>query len=99
MTYEETIAEMSGFDIILRTKSFDLSEERQQEKFKFLADRLRTILNQIELHEDYEDLLNDRKKLNKISDILIERLQDDASKRNELVADFEEKTEEKYPWF
>lgn len=98
-TYEETIAEMRGFDLILRTKTFDLSEEREQEKFKFLAERLRIILNQIELHDDYEGLLADRKKLNQISDILIDRMRGDAEKRNELATEFEKVTEETYPFF
>ena len=99
MTYEEIITEMSGFDLILRTKSFDLSKDREQEKFKFLAERLKNILNQIELHEDYEDLLKDRAKLNTISNILIDRMKDDAEKRNDLANEFEEETEEHCPWF
>lgn len=99
MTYEETIVEMSGFDLVLRTKKFDLSKEVEQEKFRFLADRLKNILNQIELHEDYDDLLKDRAKLNTISDILISRMQEDAEKKNDIANEYEKKTEEQYPWF
>jgi flagellin-specific chaperone FliS len=85
MTYEETIAEMSGYDLVLRTKSFDLSKENEQEKFKFLADRLRNILKQIEIHEDYEDFLEDKKTLDQITDVLTQRMSKDYEKKNEFV--------------
>jgi len=98
MTYEEKITEIGDYDVIIRTP-IDITNETKQEEFKFLAEKLRNILKQIELHEDYESLLADKKRLEKISDILIDKMQDETSKINDIAREFNEKTEEQYPWF
>lgn len=90
MTYEETIAEMSGYDLVLRTKSFDLSKEKEMNDFKILAERLRNILKQIEIHEDYEDFLADKKTLDQITEVLTQRMSKDYEKKNEFANKFEE---------
>lgn len=90
MTYEETIAEMSGYDLILRTKSFDLSKEKEMNDFKILAERLRNILKQIEIHEDYEDFLADKETLDQITEVLNQRMSKDYEKKNEFVNKFDD---------
>ena len=97
MTYEEKITEIGDYDIIVRTP-IDLLDENKQEEFKFLSNRIREIIRQIELHEDYEDILADKKRLDKITDILIDRMRDDAEKKNDFARKFEENTEEDYPF-
>lgn len=90
MTYEETIAELYGYDLVLRTKSFDLSKEKEMNDFKILTERLRNILKQIEIHEDYEDFLEDKKTLDQINEVLTQRMSKDYEKKNEFANKFDD---------
>ena len=87
MRYEERIAEYGDYEVIIRTSS-DLLDEQEREKFKFTSNRISEILSQIKLHDDYEQLLNDRKILDKIMDILIDKMSEDAEKVNDFAHDY-----------
>ena len=87
MRYEERIAEYGDYEVIIRTSS-DLLDEQEKEKFKFVSDRISKILSQIRLHEDYEQLLIDRKILDKITDILIDKMREDAETVNNFARDY-----------
>lgn len=87
MRCEEIIAEYGNYEVIIRTSS-DLLDEQEREKFKFISNRISEILSQIELHDDYEQLLNDRKRLDKIMDILIDKMREDAEKVNDFSRDY-----------
>ena len=56
MTYEEKIAQFSGYDVIIRT-DVDLRNADMLNSMHTVANRLRMILSAVELHADYEDLL------------------------------------------
>ena len=87
MRYEERIAEYGDYEVVIRTPS-DLLDEQEREKFKFVSDRISKILNQIRLHDDYEKLLIDRKRLDKIMDILIDKMREDAEEVNGFARDY-----------
>ena len=97
MKYEDKILDCFDCEVILRT-SLNLTDEDSKNSFDKLAERLKGILRQIELHEDYEELLADRKRLNKIQDILIDRMQNDADKEYELKREIEGEPEEDLPF-
>ena len=97
MKYEGKVLDCFDCEVVLRTE-LDLTDEDSKISFDKLAERLRIILRQIELHEDYEELLADRKRLNKIQDILIERMQNDADKEYKLKREIEGELEEDSPF-
>ena len=97
MKYEDKILDCFDCEVILRTE-LNLTDEDSKISFDKLAERLKGILRQIELHEDYEELLADRKRLNKIQDILIDRMQNDADKEYELKREIEGELEEDSPF-
>jgi hypothetical protein len=41
------------------------------------------------MHEDYEDLIADKKKLDQIEDLLIDRMSNSAEKRNRMEQEIE----------
>lgn len=93
MRYEDKIAEYGDYEVIIRTSS-DLLDETEREKFNFISNRISEILEQIELHDDYEQLLIDQKRLNKIADILIDKMREDSEKRNDFEHDYRCSTDE-----
>ena len=93
MRCEEKIAEYGDYEVIIRTSS-DLLDETEREKFNFISNRISEILKQIELHDDYEQLLIDQKRLNKIADILIDKMREDAEKINDFENDYRCSTDE-----
>jgi hypothetical protein len=97
MKYETDILECFGCNVILQT-DLDLTDTECKRQFDAVAERIKTILRQIELHEDYEDLLADRNKLNKIENILIDRMQNNADKEIRLQREIEGEPKEEFPW-
>ena len=95
MTYEEKIATFKGLEVFVKTDE-DLKDPNNQHAFDVIAERLKNILNQIELHSDYDDLLADSAKLDTIENLLISRMQQDAEKKIALDKAIED--EEEYPW-
>lgn len=73
MKYETEIFQCFSCNVVLQT-DLDLTDKEYKQQFDAVATRIRTILNQIEMHEDYEDLLADKKKLDQIENLLIDRI-------------------------
>lgn len=88
MKYETEILRYFGCAVILQT-DLDLTDKEYKRQFDAVAERLKIILKQIEMHEDYEDLLVDKKRLDQIENLLIDRLSNDAEKRNKLEQEIE----------
>lgn len=88
MKYETEIFKCFGCNVVLQT-DLDLTDKEYKQQFDAVATRIRTILNQIEMHEDYEDLIADKKKLDQIENLLIDRMSNSAEKRNNLERDIE----------
>ena len=88
MKYETEIFQCFGCNVVLQT-DLDLTDKEYKQQFDAVATRIRTILNQIEMHEDYEDLIADKKKLDQIENLLIDRMSNDAEKRNNLEREIE----------
>ena len=88
MKYETEIFKCFGCNVVLQT-DLDLTDKEYKQQFDAVATRIRTILNQIEMHEDYEDLIADKKKLDQIENLLIGRMSNSAEKRNNLERDIE----------
>lgn len=95
MIFEEKIAEFKGLEVFVKTNE-DLRDKHNENAFKIITDRLKKILNQIELHNDYDDLLADSAKLDTIENLLISRMQQDAEKKIALENAIEQK--EEFPW-
>ena len=88
MRYETEIFSCFGCDVILQT-SLDLTDKEYKQQFDAVAERLKKILNQIQMHEDYEDLLEDSKRLDQIEDLLVDRMSNSAEKRNRMEQEIE----------
>ena len=88
MRYETEIFSCFGCDVILQT-SLDLTDEEYKQQFDAVAKRLKKILNQIQMHEDYEDLLEDSKRLDQIEELLVDRMSNSAEKRNRMEQEIE----------
>lgn len=88
MKYETEIFKCFGCNVVLQT-DLDLTDKEYKQQFDAVATRIRTILNQIEMHEDYEDLIADKKKLDQIENLLIDRMSNSAEKRNNLEREIE----------
>ena len=88
MKYETEIFRCFGCNVVLQT-DLDLTDKEYKQQFDAVATRIRTILNQIEMHEDYEDLIADKKKLDQIENLLIARMSNSVEKRNNLERDIE----------
>lgn len=80
MKYETEIFSCFGCDVVLQT-DLDLTDKEYKQQFDAVATRLRQILSQIQLHEDYEDLLEDSKRLDQIEGLLVDRMSNSAEKR------------------
>lgn len=88
MKYEKEIFSCFGCDVVLQT-SLDLTDKEYKQQFDAVAERLKKILHQIEMHEDYEDLLEDSKRLDQIEGLLVDRMSNSAEKRNRMEQDIE----------
>ena len=88
MKYETEIFKCFSCNVVLQT-NLDLTDKEYKQQFDAVAIRIRTILNQIEMHEDYEDLIADKKKLDQIENLLIDRMSNSAEKRNNLEREIE----------
>lgn len=80
MKYETEIFFCFGCNVVLQT-DLDLTDKEYKQQFDAVAGRLRKILSQIQLHEDYEDLLEDSKRLDQIEGLLVDRMSNSAEKR------------------
>lgn len=80
MKYEAEIFNCFGCDVVLQT-SLDLTDKEYKRQFDAVAERIKKILNQIQMHEDYEDLLADSKRLDQIEGLLVDRMSNSAEKR------------------
>ena len=88
MKYETEIFQCFGCNVVLQT-DLDLTDKEYKQQFDAVATRIRTILNQIEMHEDYEDLIADKKKLDQIEGLLVDRMSNSAEKRNRMEQEIE----------
>lgn len=88
MKYEKEIFSCFGCDVVLQT-SLDLTDKEYKQQFDAVAERLKKILHQIEMHEDYEDLLEDSKRLDQIEGLLVDRMSNSAEKRNRMEQEIE----------
>ena len=88
MKYETEIFQCFGCNVVLQT-DLDLTDKEYKQQFDAVATRIRTILNQIEMHEDYEDLIADKKKLDQIENLLIDRMSNSAEKRCRMEQEIE----------
>ena len=88
MRYETEIFSCFDCDVILQT-SLDLTDKEYKQQFDAVAERLKKILNQIQMHEDYEDLLEDSKRLDQIEGLLVDRMSNSAEKRNRMEQEIE----------
>lgn len=88
MIFENEIATFEGISVVLRTGD-NLLDENEKNKFEVVSKYLKKILNQISLHEDYEDLLDARNKLNEICDLCCTKMADDAEKQQKLNSEME----------
>lgn len=86
MTYEEKIAKFGNYDVIIRTEANFCDVEKFND-LKIIAERLKKILSDIELHTDYEDLLYAQEQLLKASQILIDWQANDCNKQAKLEAE------------
>ena len=80
MKYEAEIFNCFGCDVVLQT-SLDLTDKEYKRQFDAVAERIKKILNQIQMHEDYEDLLADSKRLDQIEGLLVDRMSNSTEKR------------------
>ena len=88
MKYEAEIFSCFGCDVVLQT-SLDLTDKEYKKQFDAVAARITKILNQIQMHEDYEDLLADSKRLDQIESLLVDRMSNSAEKRNRMEQEIE----------
>lgn len=88
MKYETEIFSYFGCDVVLKT-DLDLTDKEYKQQFDAVAERLKKILHQIEMHEDYEDLLADSKRLDQIEGLLVDRMSNSAEKRNRMEREIE----------
>lgn len=88
MKYETEIFNCFGCDVVLQTK-LDLTNIEHKQQFDAVAARLKKILNQIQMHEDYEDLLLDSERLNQIEAIMADRMYASAEKRSHMEREIE----------
>lgn len=97
MKYETEIFNCFGCDVILQT-SLDLNDREYQRQFEAVAARLKKILSQIQMHEDYEDLLLDSARLDQIENILTDRMSTSAEKRCRMEREIEGEPLEDMPF-
>ena len=88
MRYETEIFFCFGCNVVLQT-DLDLTDKDYKQQFDAVATRLKKILNQIQMHEDYEDLLADSKRLDQIEGLLVDRMSNSAEKRNRMEHEIE----------
>ena len=97
MKYETEIFSCFGCDVVLQT-DLDLTDKEYKQQFDAVATRLRKILSQIQMHEDYEDLLEDSKRLDQIEGLLVDRMSNSAEKRNRMEQEIEGEPLENTPF-
>lgn len=95
MIFEEKIANIQGLDVFIRTEK-DLRDKDNSHAFNIIANRVKKIFEQIELHEDYEDLLKASQRLDKITQIINDGQADFYEKKAKLEAEIND--EEECPW-
>ena len=89
MTYEEKIATVQGLDVFIKTDK-DLRNKDYEHAFNIIVERVKKIFSQIELHEDYEDLLKDRERLNQIEQIVNDGMAEYLDKKAKLESEIKE---------
>jgi hypothetical protein len=97
MKYETEIFRCFGCDVVLQT-NLDLTDKEYKRQFDAVAARLKKILNQIQMHEDYEDLLADSKRLDQIEGLLVDRMSNSAEKRCHMEQEIEGEPLEDMPF-
>lgn len=97
MKYETEIFFCFGCNVVLQT-DLDLTDKDYKQQFDAVATRLRKILSQIQLHEDYEDLLEDSKRLDQIEGLLVDRMSNSAEKRCRMEQEIEGEPLEEVPF-
>lgn len=97
MKYEAEIFSCFGCDVVLQT-SLDLTDKEYKRQFDAVATRIKKILNQIQMHEDYEDLLADSKRLDQIEGLLVDRMSNSAEKRCRMEQEIEGEPLEDMPF-
>lgn len=96
MIFEEKIATVQGLDVFIRTDK-DLRDKDYEHAFNIITNRIKNIFNQIELHDDYEDLLKSRERLNQIEQIINDSMAEYSNKKYKLAAEIDN-DEDEFPF-